>query len=217
MLTVRSVESAHQTFGLSAIQFKLLHKWCIFTDSKPDCTALITRLSPQRQLQYSARKKILEDITVSVSQFFDVLNYIFPVSSKAIVKFLQIFRPTSQGGRPLSGFVRPGTRSGRPGTMEQALRTPRTAHTARPATSASGRFVRLGTVILAVDMFVDESWVDCYHSRLFVFCSYVVENNYYHHNLHTDCSESSMLIFLGKTSCSESLACSLCCFHVKTI
>ena len=55
-------------------------------------------------------------------------------------------RPTSQGGRPLSGFVRPGTQSGRPGTMEQAIRTPRTAHTARPVTSSSGRFVRLGTV-----------------------------------------------------------------------
>ncbi|KAK6998140.1 tetratricopeptide repeat protein 8 [Biomphalaria glabrata] len=54
-------------------------------------------------------------------------------------------RPTSQGGRPLSGYVRPGTQSGRPGTMEQAIRTPRTAHTARPVTSASGRFVRLGT------------------------------------------------------------------------
>ncbi|CAG5134856.1 unnamed protein product [Candidula unifasciata] len=57
----------------------------------------------------------------------------------------QAVRPTSQGGRPLSGFVRPGTQSGRPGTVEQALRTPRTAHTARPVTSASGRFVRLGT------------------------------------------------------------------------
>ncbi|XP_038073225.1 tetratricopeptide repeat protein 8-like [Patiria miniata] len=54
-------------------------------------------------------------------------------------------RPLSQSGRPLSGFVRPGTQSGRPGTMEQAIRTPRTAHTARPVTSASGRFVRLGT------------------------------------------------------------------------
>ena len=51
----------------------------------------------------------------------------------------------SQSGRPVSGFVRPGTKSGRPGTMEQAIMTPRTAHTARPVTSASGRFVRLGT------------------------------------------------------------------------
>ncbi|GIY75908.1 tetratricopeptide repeat protein 8 [Caerostris extrusa] len=43
----------------------------------------------------------------------------------------------------LSGIVRPGTQSGRPGTMEQAIRT-RTAFTARPITSSSGRFVRLG-------------------------------------------------------------------------
>ncbi|ELT94078.1 hypothetical protein CAPTEDRAFT_163723 [Capitella teleta] len=54
-------------------------------------------------------------------------------------------RPMSQSGRPLTGFVRPGTQSTRPGTMEQAIRTPRTAHTARPVTSASGRYVRLGT------------------------------------------------------------------------
>ncbi|XP_002155374.2 tetratricopeptide repeat protein 8 isoform X1 [Hydra vulgaris] len=54
-------------------------------------------------------------------------------------------RPTTQSGRPVSGFVRPGTQGGRPGTMEQAIKTPRTANTARPATTASGRFVRLGT------------------------------------------------------------------------
>ncbi|XP_069494059.1 tetratricopeptide repeat protein 8 isoform X2 [Ambystoma mexicanum] len=54
-------------------------------------------------------------------------------------------RPVTQSGRPLTGFVRPSTQSGRPGTMEQAIRTPRTAHTARPVTSASGRYVRLGT------------------------------------------------------------------------
>uniref|UniRef100_A0A4W5K7W3 Tetratricopeptide repeat domain 8 n=1 Tax=Hucho hucho TaxID=62062 RepID=A0A4W5K7W3_9TELE len=40
---------------------------------------------------------------------------------------------------------KPSTQSGRPGTMEQAIKTPRTAHTARPITGASGRFVRLGT------------------------------------------------------------------------
>jgi len=57
----------------------------------------------------------------------------------------QAVRPMSQSGRPVSGFVRPGTQSGRPGTMEQAIKTPRTATTARPVTSASGRFVRLGT------------------------------------------------------------------------
>uniref|UniRef100_A0A6I8MY57 Tetratricopeptide repeat domain 8 n=1 Tax=Ornithorhynchus anatinus TaxID=9258 RepID=A0A6I8MY57_ORNAN len=54
-------------------------------------------------------------------------------------------RPITQAGRPITGFVRPSTQTGRPGTMEQAIRTPRTAHTARPVTSASGRYVRLGT------------------------------------------------------------------------
>ena len=50
-----------------------------------------------------------------------------------------IYRPTTQSGRPLSGVVRPGSQSGRPGTMDQALRTPRTAHTARPVSAASGK------------------------------------------------------------------------------
>ncbi|XP_074646623.1 tetratricopeptide repeat protein 8-like [Tubulanus polymorphus] len=57
----------------------------------------------------------------------------------------QGIRPTTQSGRPVTGFARPGTQGGRPGTMEQAIRTPRTASTARPVTSASGRYVRLGT------------------------------------------------------------------------
>uniref|UniRef100_A0A8C9W087 Tetratricopeptide repeat domain 8 n=1 Tax=Scleropages formosus TaxID=113540 RepID=A0A8C9W087_SCLFO len=56
-------------------------------------------------------------------------------------------RPVTQSGRPITGFVRPSTQSGRPGTMEQAIRTPRTAHTARPVSSSSGRFVRLGTTL----------------------------------------------------------------------
>uniref|UniRef100_A0A667XY30 Tetratricopeptide repeat domain 8 n=1 Tax=Myripristis murdjan TaxID=586833 RepID=A0A667XY30_9TELE len=56
-------------------------------------------------------------------------------------------RPMTQSGRPITGFVRPSTQSGRPGTMEQAIKTPRTASTARPVTSASGRFVRLGTTL----------------------------------------------------------------------
>ncbi|XP_054017907.1 tetratricopeptide repeat protein 8 [Dryobates pubescens] len=54
-------------------------------------------------------------------------------------------RPVTQSGRPITGFVRPSTQSGRPSTMEQAIRTPRTALTARPITSASGRYGRLGT------------------------------------------------------------------------
>nr|XP_020746248.1 tetratricopeptide repeat protein 8 [Odocoileus virginianus texanus] len=54
-------------------------------------------------------------------------------------------RPITQAGRPITGCLRSGTQSGRPGTLEQAIRMPRTAYTARPIASSSGRFVRLGT------------------------------------------------------------------------
>jgi len=54
-------------------------------------------------------------------------------------------RPVSQSGRPLSGFLRLDTSSGRPGTMNQKLKQPRTSSTSRPITSSSGRHVRLGT------------------------------------------------------------------------
>ncbi|XP_058433745.1 tetratricopeptide repeat protein 8 isoform X1 [Marmota monax] len=57
----------------------------------------------------------------------------------------QAVRPITQAGRPITGFLRPNTQSGRPGTMEQAIRTPRTAYTARPISSSSGRYIRLGT------------------------------------------------------------------------
>ncbi|XP_059085727.1 tetratricopeptide repeat protein 8-like isoform X3 [Tigriopus californicus] len=57
----------------------------------------------------------------------------------------QAFRPTTNSGRPMSGVVRPGSQSGRPGTMDAALKAPRTARTARPVSSSSGRYVRLGT------------------------------------------------------------------------
>ena len=43
----------------------------------------------------------------------------------------QGMRPLSQSGRPVSGFLRPGTMGGRPKTMEQAIKTPRSLHTAR--------------------------------------------------------------------------------------
>ncbi|CAK9250385.1 unnamed protein product [Sphagnum jensenii] len=56
----------------------------------------------------------------------------------------QSVRPVTQSGRPLTGTLRPGTQ-GRIGTMENALKTQRTSRTARPMTSSSGRFVRLGT------------------------------------------------------------------------
>lgn len=72
----------------------------------------------------------------------------------------QGIRPHSQAGRPISGFARPGTQSGRPSTMEQALQTPRTAHTARPVTSASGRYTRLGTASMITEpggSFIDVS------------------------------------------------------------
>lgn len=68
--------------------------------------------------------------------------------------FSLFFRPMSQSGRPVSGFVRPGMQSGPAGSMEQAIKTPRTAHTARPVTSASGRFVRLGTVCIRSYSFI---------------------------------------------------------------
>lgn len=50
----------------------------------------------------------------------------------------------SKSGRPVSGFARPGTQSGRPSTVDAAVKTPRTA-TSRPVTTASGRYIRLGT------------------------------------------------------------------------
>lgn len=41
--------------------------------------------------------------------------------------------------------------SARPGTVEQVLKTPRTARTARPITAASGRRVRLGTASMLTE------------------------------------------------------------------
>ena len=74
----------------------------------------------------------------------------------------QGIRPMSKGGRPVSGYVRPGTNSARPQTVDQALRTPRTA-TARPVTSASGRYVRLGTASMLQGengLFIDTNKMD---------------------------------------------------------
>jgi tetratricopeptide repeat protein 8 len=62
----------------------------------------------------------------------------------------QSIRPVTQSGRPLTGMLRPGTQ-GRIGTMENALKTPRTSRTARPMTSSSGRFVRLGTTSMLAE------------------------------------------------------------------
>ncbi|CAG5100441.1 Similar to Ttc8: Tetratricopeptide repeat protein 8 (Mus musculus) [Cotesia congregata] len=57
----------------------------------------------------------------------------------------QGIRPKTQSGRPVTGTIRPMTQSATAKTVEQALRTPRTAMTARPITTSSGRAVRLGT------------------------------------------------------------------------
>lgn len=54
----------------------------------------------------------------------------------------QGFRPKTQSGRPVTGIVRPATQSAVSQSVEQALRTPRTAMTSRPITAISGRSVR---------------------------------------------------------------------------
>lgn len=56
-------------------------------------------------------------------------------------------RPTTMAGRPITGMLRLNTQGGQGGkSMETALKTARTATAARPVTTATGRFVRLGTV-----------------------------------------------------------------------
>lgn len=56
-------------------------------------------------------------------------------------------RPTTMAGRPITGMLRLNTQAAQGGkSMENALKTARTAATARPITTATGRFVRLGTV-----------------------------------------------------------------------
>ena len=58
-------------------------------------------------------------------------------------------RPMTMTGRPITGMLRLNTQSTQPGkSMENVLKTARTAATARPVTSTTGRFVRLGTVSL---------------------------------------------------------------------
>ncbi|XP_061932679.1 tetratricopeptide repeat protein 8 isoform X2 [Apis cerana] len=57
----------------------------------------------------------------------------------------QYLRPKTQSGRPLTGIIRPATQSAISQSIEQTLRTPRVAMTARPITASSSRNVRLGT------------------------------------------------------------------------
>ncbi|OXU24111.1 hypothetical protein TSAR_010125 [Trichomalopsis sarcophagae] len=65
----------------------------------------------------------------------------------------QGFRPRTQSGRPVTGVVRPATQSAMDSSqgMEQTLRTPRTASTARPITASTGRSVRLGTASMLTE------------------------------------------------------------------
>ena len=56
-------------------------------------------------------------------------------------------RPMTMSGRPITGMVRLNTQSTQGGkSMENVLKTARTIATARPVTTATGRFIRLGTV-----------------------------------------------------------------------
>ena len=53
-------------------------------------------------------------------------------SIQLLFLFFFPFRPVSQAGRPVTGFIRPGTQSGLlTGSIEQAIKAPRTAATAR--------------------------------------------------------------------------------------
>ncbi|XP_012140679.1 tetratricopeptide repeat protein 8 isoform X2 [Megachile rotundata] len=54
----------------------------------------------------------------------------------------QYLRPKTQSGRPVTGVIRPATQAATSHSLEQTLRTPRTAMTARPITASSSRNVR---------------------------------------------------------------------------
>ncbi|XP_073989064.1 tetratricopeptide repeat protein 8 isoform X1 [Rhodnius prolixus] len=54
-------------------------------------------------------------------------------------------RPRGSTGRPVSGMVRPASQRAHATSLEQALRTARTAKSARAATSQVARTIRLGT------------------------------------------------------------------------
>lgn len=60
----------------------------------------------------------------------------------------QAIRPVTQAGRPLSGMIRPGTNSQQHGSIENALTAPRTGYSARPMTSSSAMYARIGTASL---------------------------------------------------------------------
>ncbi|CAD6196436.1 unnamed protein product [Caenorhabditis auriculariae] len=99
----------------------------------------------------------LENEDVGIAETFLEQNVIAPnarpgtsfqrpmTSSKGVNPIL---RPTTTAGRPLSGVVRPQT-SFKSGSMDQAVRTARTAKTGRAVSSSSARNVRLGTASMA--------------------------------------------------------------------
>jgi len=59
----------------------------------------------------------------------------------------QAIRPVTQTGRPLSGMLRSGTNI-QHGSIENALSAPRTGYSARPMTSSSAMYARIGTASL---------------------------------------------------------------------
>ncbi|XP_024936761.1 tetratricopeptide repeat protein 8 isoform X2 [Cephus cinctus] len=63
----------------------------------------------------------------------------------------QGLRPKTQSGRPVTGVIRPLTQSAVSQTFEQALKTPRSATSARPITASTGRNVRLGTASMLTE------------------------------------------------------------------
>lgn len=78
-------------------------------------------------------------------------------------------RPRGETGRPVSGVVRPNTQCGRASSLEAALRTPRTARSARPSTSQSARTVRLGTASMMSQPdgpFIQVCCFDCWRLKL---------------------------------------------------
>uniref|UniRef100_A0A5S6R415 Tetratricopeptide repeat protein 8 n=1 Tax=Trichuris muris TaxID=70415 RepID=A0A5S6R415_TRIMR len=57
----------------------------------------------------------------------------------------QSIRPRTRAGRPVTGVLRPESQMSKSDTLQAALRTGRSVQTARPLTSVTGRFIRLGT------------------------------------------------------------------------
>ncbi|CAJ0582335.1 unnamed protein product, partial [Mesorhabditis spiculigera] len=130
-------------------------------ECEKECTAILLK-NPLDQAAWSLKLQCLtegvyidelENNDVGIAETFLDQNVIAP-NARPGTSFNRpnttargnnpLLRPQTNMGRPLSGVVRPMT-TARPGTMDQAVRTSRTAKTARAVTSSSARFVRLGT------------------------------------------------------------------------